>query len=269
MSLVLAHMQRTLAQKAAGTVTTAAHGVPGGGVSPLSPSARPTAPRSDAADNANRLMKARLKHDLMALKQIKATDRKVAAKRRMLPEYAAWVAGLLDGDVAIVGDEIMPTLMVWQIDVRDFDAAMPMVRYVLRHKLPMPARYERDAPSWIAEEVAEVAIAMQQLGDLFPLDLLLEVEELTAFADMHDPIRAKMAKAIGTALAYAAGDTAEGSDMRKRAIAALTEAQRLNPRSGVSTKLRQVVRAEEAATKPVSPPQPPKAKASPKPKRPA
>lgn len=253
MSLFVAHMQRTLAQKTAVTVSTKAHGVPGGRVSPSpSPSARPPLARPDAATNAARLMRARLKHDLLALKQIKSTDRKVAAKRKMLPEYADWVAGLLAAGLPGEGDDILPTMMVWQIDVRDWNAAMPLVRHVLRHNIAMPARYERDAPSWIAEEIAEAAIAAQQLGQTFPIEILLEVEELTGHADMHDPIKAKLAKAIGTALAEEVANAADAGELRARAIAALTEAQRLNPRAGVATRLRQLTKAEEAASKPAS-----------------
>lgn len=260
MSLVRAHFQRTLASQMAGNQASAqAHGAPGGRIAPAPlPSARPTPPVPSAAKTAASLMALRLVHDLRALKDIQSIARKIEAKRRMLPEYAHWVAGLLAADAPAEGDDILPTIMVWQIDVGDFGAALPLIRHVLRHRLPLPSRYERTAPALIVEEVATAAIKVQQAGGRFPLAVLEEVEELTLCDDMHDEIRAKLLKAIGAELAHAAELPGEDAGaLRSRAINVLSRAHAYHDRVGVTVMLRQLAKAEQAAA---APPVPAKAK---------
>jgi hypothetical protein len=250
MSLARRHQARILAAQAA----TLPHG--GGTATAALPAVAP--PSLDrAASTAAAQIAMRLAHDLRRLKQIKAMSLKIAAKREMLPEYTAWVEGLLTGATeagAGASGDVLPTIMVWTIDVGDFAAAMPLIEHVLRHNVPMPQRYERDAATLIVEEVAEAAIKAQAADEPFDLGILEQIELLTADVDMHDQVRAKLMKAIGfeldrTARAAAeAGTDADVLSLLCRSLIALKGAQKLNDRVGVKTTIRSVEKAIQAAT---------------------
>jgi HPt (histidine-containing phosphotransfer) domain-containing protein len=248
MSLARRRQERILAAQTA-------HAPSGGAATAGSPAVAP--PPSRAATAAAAQIAMRLAHDLRRLKQIKGISLKIAAKREMLPEYDAWIQGLLTGAAqagAGASGDVLPTIMVWRIDVGDFASAMPLIEHVLRHNVPMPQRYERDAATLIVEEVSEAAIKAQAADEPFDLGILEQIELLTAEVDMHDQVRAKLMKAIGfeldrTARAAAeAGTDADVLSLLCRSLVALKGAQKLNDRVGVKTTIRSVEKAIQAAT---------------------
>ncbi|KQM79362.1 hypothetical protein ASE70_05700 [Sphingomonas sp. Leaf22] len=194
---------------------------------------------------------ARLTHDLRRLKEIRSIERKIAAKREMLPEYADWVDGLMTGAReagAGVSGDVLPTIMVWRIDVGDFAGAMPLIEHVLSHAVPMPGRYARDAATLVVEEIAEAAIKAQAADQPFDLAILEQVEALTAGHDMHDEVRAKLMKAIGFELVRAADAApADAVPLLTRSLAQMRGAQSLHDRVGVKTAIRGVEKSLAAA----------------------
>jgi hypothetical protein len=261
MSLARRTQERILAMKTASAPAT------GGG---LAITAAGTMPAADQAPAPNRpggtaaaQIAMRLTHDLRRLKNIKAIDRKIAAKREMLPEYFAWVDGVLEAGRMTNGrelgstgaDEVLPTVMVWSIDTGDWMRALALASHVLRFSVPLPARYERDAATLVLEDIAEVALKVQMQGGSFPLWVLEAVEELTADIDMHDQPRAKLLKAIGAELARAAGD-AEPDKARPLITSALDRlgrAQALHDRVGVKTQIKGLEKALAALPAPSEP----------------
>lgn len=188
---------------------------------------------------------ARLRHDLQRLKEIRSIALKIAAKREMLPEYADWVAGLLSGAQtagAGVSGDVLPTVMVWSIDVGDYAAAMPLIEHVLAHKVAMPQRYARDAATLVVEEIAEAAIKAQAADKPFDLAILEQVEALTAHDDMHDEVRAKLLKAIGFELDRTAQAATDGDviPLLIRSLTAMKAAQALHDRVGVKTTIKAI-----------------------------
>ncbi|HEX8446295.1 MAG TPA: phage terminase small subunit [Sphingomonas sp.] len=215
------------------------------------------------ANGVEAQMRLRLRHDLRRLKDVASIERRAEIKRdELLPEYAAWVDGILaaseDADHA-VGGEILPTVMIWRIDAGDYAGALPLAAYVLRHDIPLPVRYNRSAPALIAEEMAEAALKAQAADQPFSLEILEEVDALTAHADMHDEIRAKLMKAIGVELIRQADDLdAAGPEYRgltERALAPLRRAQALHDRSGVKGHIKRLEKLLLAP--PVAPEAPP------------
>lgn len=197
---------------------------------------------------------ARLRHDLQRLKEIRSIALKVAAKREMLPQYADWIDGLLTGAReagAGVSGDVLPTVMVWRIDVGDYAGAMPLIEHVLTHKVAMPTRYARDAATLVVEEIAEAAIKAQAADQPFDLAILEQVEALTAHDDMHDEVRAKLLKAMGFELdrtaqaASVAG--ADATPLFVRSLAAMKAAQALHDRVGVKTTIKAVEKRLAAA----------------------
>jgi hypothetical protein len=194
----------------------------------------------------------RLTHDLRRLKEIRSIDKKIEVKREMLPEYKAWIEGVIAADAG-VGDgiqaEVLPTVMVWLIDTGDYAGALDLVPFVLRHNVPMPSRYQRDAATIVVEEIADAALRAQNAGDAFPIDVLLQVEELTADLDLHDEVRAKLLKAIGVEQLRAAEELPAG-DCKAALEATLTmlrNAQRLNDRVGVKDRIKRADKLLAAA----------------------
>ena len=226
------------------------------------PAAAPALPQpagNTPAARAAATIAMRLRHDIQRLRQIKSTERKIAAKRVMLPEYDAWCDGLLDAGRHAPGptleptgaDDVLPTLMVWNIDVGNYERALALAAFVIRFSIPMPSRYERDAATLVLELIADAALKAQARSDVFPLDVLEAVEALTDGIDMHDQPRAKLLKAIGAELVRAAGMSTGDAIVPTidRAAAALTRAQDLHDRVGVKTMLRGLDRARAAAIK--------------------
>lgn len=150
------------------------------------------------------LQLAELGSDLKALKNIQAIDGKKALKRDLIGKYDGWVGGLLDAHAAgvkPVRDDILLHMMMWALDIEDYDRALSTVSYVLDNDLALPERFSRTAPTFIAEMSADNALAHLSQGEDCNLDWLIFVRDETADGDMLDPVRAKLHKAIGLALA--------------------------------------------------------------------
>lgn len=209
------------------------------------------------ADIAARTIGLRLTHDLRRLKEIRSIDKKIAAKREMLPEYASWVDGLLQADAGVgtgIAAEVAPTMMVWLIDTGDFDQALTVAEFLLRHRVEMPSRYQRDTATVIAEEIAEAAQRVQNAGDAFSQAPLERTMELVADCDIHDPVMAKLHKAIGVEQLRAAEDlpAADSRAALEAALFSLTEAQRLNERVGVKDRIKRTNKLLAAISPPAT-----------------
>lgn len=145
------------------------------------------------------LMLAKLATDRRRLKSLQSIQRKKDVKLEVLPEYAEYVAGVLEGGRG-AQDDVLTTIMVWRIDVADYAGALEIATYALTHKLTLPDQYERNLATVIAEEFAEAALITLKAGGNINADQLLTVANLTESHDMHDQARAKLYKAIGYAL---------------------------------------------------------------------
>lgn len=166
-------------------------------------------------DSAYTLMLAQLDEHRRALKAVESLERKADLKRQFLPAYDAWVAGVLDG-AAGAQDDVLMTIMVWRIDVGDYQGALEIGAYALRHALPLPDQYKRSTPCLLVEEFAEAALRAHRAGDAIQVEPLVEIEQLTATADMPDEVRAKLNKAIGYGLS--ASDPARALEHLRRAL---------------------------------------------------
>ncbi|MCL2656154.1 MAG: phage terminase small subunit [Betaproteobacteria bacterium] len=179
------------------------------------------------------LLLAKLIEDRRTLKSIKSIEQKAEAKRRMLPEYLAWVEGVLVADAG-GEDEIVTTCMVWSLDTGDFERALTLGDYCLRHDLKLPEHYQRDVAALLVEQIADAAKAARALGEPFDIEVIERVAELTAERDIHDQIRAKLHKETGLLL------EAEQPDP---ALWNLKRAQALNASVGVKKDIERIERA--------------------------
>lgn len=152
-------------------------------------------------DHANgyELMLAQLHEDRRRLHGIQSLEQKAKAKEQMLPKYAPWIHGVIEGNAG-VQDDVLMTVMVWFLDAGIWRGALEIAAYALPHGLTMPDRFQRDPATVLTEEIAEQAMRLlakpDTAGDV-DLGALLQVERLVEGRDMPDEVRAKLHKAIG------------------------------------------------------------------------
>ncbi|EPC02407.1 hypothetical protein L861_08870 [Litchfieldella anticariensis FP35 = DSM 16096] len=196
---------------------------------------------ADAGDQpmqgaAYELMQAALFEDYRRLKSTQSMERKAEIKREILPNYADYVAGVLEfGQGA--QDDVLMRVMLWRIDAGDIAGAVAIARYAIKHDLNPPDQFERGTAAIIAEEVADQALKLLDAEGADVLALvthLIDVEVLTRQADMHDQVRAKLFKSLGYAL-RAAGQLSE-------ALATLERALELNDKVGVKKDIERLER---------------------------
>ncbi|MBO9725150.1 MAG: terminase [Novosphingobium sp.] len=240
MSLARLKRDRVLAAQ---TITAATAPVTGAVASPAAALPSAAGGKGTPADRAAAEISLRLTHDLRRLKEIKSIDLKIKAKREMLPQYKAWIMGVLSADAGVgTGNaaDVVPTCMVWSIDVGAYAEALDIAEFLLRHHVAMPKRYERDVATILVEEIADAALKVQNTGKAFPLSVLDTADNLTSGLDIHDQVRAKLLKAIGIEQLRKAEDTpAESSKAPlESALINLREAQRLFDRIGVKDRVK-------------------------------
>ena len=184
------------------------------------------------ADNATQyeLMLAQLVTHQRQLSQIQSIKRRVEVKAGLLPDYAAYVDGIIAGNAG-AQDDVLMTVMMWRIDVGELAGAIDIADYAIEHNLAMPERFKRDTATLIAEATAEYAIAHVENhatteGEI--TEHLRHVLALTAEKDMPDEVRAKLHKALGLQLQHS---------NKQEAVSHLSRALELNPRSGVKKLL--------------------------------
>ena len=104
------------------------------------------------------LMLLKLNEDKRTLKKVRSLEKKAEIKRRLLPDYAPWVNGVLsEGHGA--QDAILMTVMIWRLDAGDIPGALAIARYALRFGLVPPDNYKRNSTAYLlAEDVADAAM---------------------------------------------------------------------------------------------------------------
>lgn len=190
--------------------------------------------------SAYELMLAKLAEDRRRLKQVQSLERKIEIKRTLLPEYAPWVAGVLQAGRG-GQDAVLMTVMVWRMDVGDFDGALEIARYALRFDLALPDQYKRDLATLVAEEIAEQALSALATGGSFEHRVLEAAQELTTERDMPDEVRAKLHKALGLTLVPELEEHSDASRV-EAALEHHRRALQLHERVGVKKEIERLER---------------------------
>jgi len=168
------------------------------------------------------------------LKTIKSIQAKIEKKRELLPDFMPYITGVLaEGKGA--KDDVLMTLMVWCIDVGDYEKAMEIGAYAVNNGLETPDQYDRDTVSILAEEIAEgVKASLEKEGADYDAlaNVMARCIAIVGDADMHDQIKAKVHKSYGYALR--AAEDIEG------ALAQLKRALELNDKIGVKQDIQRL-----------------------------
>ncbi|MEC8034294.1 MAG: phage terminase small subunit [Pseudomonadota bacterium] len=161
--------------------------------------AAPDEPRADTeAGREYAALRVLLHDDLRKLADVQSIEARNPMKAEMAAQFSDWIEGVLaageQGHAA--QDEIVVTNMIWAIDYRDFTYALRIAEHVLKFGLVLPERYNRTAACFVAEEIGTIALDSHEA---VTLEQLMQTLALTQNADMPDPARAKLHKAIGRA----------------------------------------------------------------------
>ncbi|WP_213715004.1 phage terminase small subunit [Cedecea lapagei] len=175
------------------------------------------------------------------LKGIQSNERKAELKREFLPLYAAWIAGLLEADVARQ-DDVAMYILIWRIDAGDYAGALDIARHALRHGWVMPSqRFSRTTATVVAEEFADAAMRAFAVKETFNAALLTQALEIVDPFDMPDQSRARIYKSLGYAL--------RDNDQAVAALNHLKRALQLDGGCGVKTDIKQLeARLRKATT---------------------
>jgi len=179
----------------------------------------------------------------LRLKQVQSGEAKAALKRELLPEYSAYIEGVLKADPG-TPDEVLATLMVWSMDASHWEPALTLAEYVLRHRLPLPDRFARTAGCLIAEEIAEAALRALATDTDFRLSVVERAKYLTEAEDMPDEVRAKLHLATARLLLRDAQANADSPNITaiKSGIADLKRAIALHSACGGKKDLERAER---------------------------
>ena len=195
---------------------------------------------------------AMLQQDRLRLKQVQSEQGKAELKRQMLPQYGSYIAGVLEAGNG-AADEVVTTIMVWCIDVGEYDVALHIADYVLKNGMAMPDRFARTTGCLVAEEIAEAALKAQRIGEAFDVATLDRAALLTDQQDMPDEVRAKLHLALARALlANSTDDAPPPVDTLEAAIGHLKRAIGLHSACGGKKDLERAERQlkKHAATPP-------------------
>lgn len=189
---------------------------------------------------------AKLQQDRLRLKQVQSKAAKSQIKRELVAEYDAYLDGVLAADTGSP-DEVLTTLLVWNIDAGRFERALELAAYAFRHGLETADRFRRTLGTLVAEEIAEAALDALAAGDAVdrvPVDVLARTAELVTGQDMPDEVRAKLFLALGRSVLADAGDAgdAPGAESLSHAVDWLQQAIALHAGCGGKKDLERAQR---------------------------
>lgn len=208
-----------------------------------------------ASTDAHQLVLAQLVEHRRRLKDIQSVERKIEAKRAFLPVYDPWIDGTLAGGTG-GQDPIVTTVLVWHIDAGNYERALQIARYAVRHQLDLPDQYERSLAVALIDEFAAAALA-NKMTTAQAREILPQVEGLTSDHDAPDQARAKLHKAMGYALLDKSGPADVDVDRvdvptAKAALGALTRALELWDQVGVKKDIERLARRLKNAGEPTA-----------------
>lgn len=221
MSLALAHKRRTLAQGSAVAVASAAPAA-------YSPAAALASPAN--AQKHYKLMEDALLVDLERLSDIDSIEQKKVLKRdELLPKYLEYVVRYRESGLNFP-NQVLMYVLVWLFDVYEFEQGLELADFAMEQEQKLPERFNRNVPTFIADEVITWAEAEYKAGrspEPYVSNLLPRVD---GEWKLFERIPARYHKVLGI-LAM------DAKDWRK-AIAHLERAEALYPEIGIGTRLK-------------------------------
>ena len=148
MSLALAHKRRVLAQGPAATVAGAKVEVYSSATALASPA---------NGQKHLKLMEAALEVDLQRIGEINSHELRRQLKREeLLPKYQEYVQQYRDSGLSFPNSVLMYVL-IWLFDTAEFDKGLELADFAISQGQALPERFNRDIPTFVADEVIDWA----------------------------------------------------------------------------------------------------------------
>lgn len=190
-----------------------------------------------------------LNSDKNRLKNIQSKQNKVELKRQLLPNYKPYLHGILEVKPG-VQDAVVTEMLVWSIDVGEYDFALDLAEYVLEHGLKLPDRFERSEACFITEDIADEFLKVLKTDVSIDITVLERLESLItdesldkSKRDMPDEVKAKLYLALGKAeMRLIAGEQLVDLVHATRARDFLEQACKLDDKCGGRTDLNKMTK---------------------------
>ena len=150
MSLALAHKRRVLAQGPMAVVAGA--------------KAMAYTPATALASPANaqkhlKLMEAGLEADLLRISEINSRElRRQLKLNELLPRYEEYVQQYRDSGLSFP-NSVLVYVLIWLFDTAQFEKGVELADFAMSQGQALPERFNRDIPTFVADEVIEWAEA--------------------------------------------------------------------------------------------------------------
>lgn len=155
MSLALAHKRRVLAQGPAMAVT-------GASAAGYSPAAALSSPAN--AQKHLKLMEDALAVDLERISAINSRELRQQLKRdELLPKYQEYVQRYRDSGLSFP-NSVLVYVLIWLFDTTQFEKGLELADFAMSQGQALPERFNRDIPTFVADEVIEWAEAEYKAG---------------------------------------------------------------------------------------------------------
>jgi hypothetical protein len=155
MSLALAHKRRVLAQGPAMAIAGAA-------AVGYSPAAALSSPAN--AQKHLKLMDDALAVDLERISAINSRELRQQLKRdELLPKYQEYVQRYRDSGLSFP-NSVLVYVLIWLFDTTQFEKGLELADFAMSQGQVLPERFNRDIPTFIADEVIEWAEAEFKAG---------------------------------------------------------------------------------------------------------
>ncbi|HEO1767589.1 TPA: terminase [Acinetobacter baumannii] len=190
-----------------------------------------------------------LNSDKNRLKNIQSKQNKIELKCQLLPNYKPYVEGILEVKPG-VQDAVITEILVWAIDIGDYEFALDIAEYVLEHGLKLPDRFERSEACFITEDIADEFLKTLKTDVAVDITVLERLEQLItdeslaqSKRDMPDEVKAKLYLALGkTEMRFVTGEELVDLVHATRARDFLDQACRLDDKCGGRTDLSKMTK---------------------------
>ncbi|MEN8332061.1 phage terminase small subunit [Acinetobacter baumannii] len=190
-----------------------------------------------------------LNSDKNRLKNIQSKQNKIELKRQLLPNYKPYVEGILEVKPG-VQDAVITEILVWAIDIGDYEFALDIAEYVLEHGLKLPDRFERSEACFITEDIADEFLKTLKTDVAVDITVLERLEQLItdetlaqSKRDMPDEVKAKLYLALGkTEMRFVTGEELVDLVHATRARDFLDRACKLDDKCGGRTDLNKMTK---------------------------
>lgn len=190
-----------------------------------------------------------LNSDKNRLKNIQSKQNKIELKRQLLPNYKPYVEGILEVKPG-VQDAVITEILVWAIDIGEYEFALNIAEYVLEHGLKLPDRFERSEACFITEDIADEFLKTLKTDVAVDITVLERLEQLItdeslvqSKRDMPDEVKAKLYLALGkTEMRFVTGEELVDLVHATRARDFLDQACKLDDKCGGRTDLNKMMK---------------------------